>query len=284
MVANRVARGLGVSWLATCAIACGSAGGMEGPGESPSGPATDVAAVTENGLIGNGLVANGLVANGLIANGLVANGLVANGLTENGLVANGLVANGLNAGVLSDPTTQKFLKYVVSCALDAQQSLTFTAGGTTVTFPGELGLAPQWGAPNGSCDGSCQRWVSACVLSRVDAAGIDREISVRGPNLALLPSWSELLQYTEREATYFGNLFIPGQPRFLCLSPGQSEDQRVCGDSLGDCPMTVVGSCSKDCVGQGLFGDFDLCSDAGRPGTGHTYVESVTVFLPKSTM
>ena len=171
-----------------------------------------------------------------------------------------------------------------SCALNAQQTLTFTVGKTTYTFPGGLGLAPQWGSPHGSCDGSCQRWVSACVLARVDAAGVDREISIRGPNLALLPSWSELFQYTQREATYFGNLFIPGEPRFLCLAPGQTEDQRVCGASLDDCPMTVVGSCSTDCAGHGLVGDFELCGDGGRPGTGHTYAESVTVFLPKSTM
>ncbi|HVV51339.1 MAG TPA: hypothetical protein VHO06_16840 [Polyangia bacterium] len=243
-----------------------------------------IAAVTDNGLIGNGLVANGLVANGLIANGLVANGLVANGLTANGLIANGLIANGANAGVLTDPTTLQFLKYVVSCALDDNQSLSFTVGTTHYTLPGDMGLAPQWGMPNGSCDGSCQRWVSACVLARVDAAGIDREISIRGANLALLPTWSELATYTQREATYFGNLFITGQPRYLCLSPGQSQDQRVCGDSLAGCPMTVVGSCAKDCLFQGLFGDFDICSDAGKIGAGHTYLESITVYLPKQTM
>jgi hypothetical protein len=275
MVANRVARGLGFLLVASGAVACGS------PPQGGQGAPAEVAAVTENGLTGNGLIANGLIANGLIANGLVANGLVANGLTANGLVANGLVANGVNAGALSDPMTLKFLNYVVSCALDDQQSLTFTVGGATTTFPGELGLAPQWGYPHGSCDGSCQRWVSACVLSRVDAAGVDREISVRGLNPALRPSWSELVQYTQREATYFGNLFIPGQPRFVCLSPGKTDDDRVCGPSLANCPMTVVGSCDQDCIFQGPYGDFELCSDAGRSHAGHNYLESVTVFLPK---
>jgi hypothetical protein len=277
MVANRVARGLGFLWLATGAFACA------GAGEEPGAP-VGVAAVVDNGLTANGLTANGLTANGLTANGLTANGLTANGLTANGLTANGLTANGLTANgvtTLADPLTLKFLKYVVSCALGAQQSLTFTAAGQTHTFPGQLGLAPQWGTAHGSCDGSCQRWVSACVLARVDAAGIDREISVRGPSLALLPSWSELFQYSQREATYFGNLFITGQPRYVCLSPGQTGDQRACGDSLSDCPMKVLGSCAKDCAFQGLFGDFDLCSDAGRFGTGQTYAESVTVFLPK---
>ena len=271
MVANRVARGLGFIWFAGVL-------GCAGSGEEAGSPAS-VAVVVDNGLTANGLTANGLTANGLTANGLTANGLTANGLTANGLTANGLTANGLTA--LSNPLALQFLKYVVSCALGPEQSLSFTAAGTTHTFPGQLGLAPQWGTAHGSCDGSCQRWVSACVLARVDAAGIDREISVRGPTLALLPTWSELSQYTQREATYFGNLFIPGQPRYVCLSPGQTEDERACGDSLSDCPFTVLGSCAKDCAFQGLFGDFDFCSDGGRFGTGQTYLESVTVYLPK---
>jgi hypothetical protein len=274
MVAERVARSLGFLFLATSALACA------GAGEEASAP-VGIAAIVDNGLTANGLTANGLTANGLTANGLTANGLTANGLTANGLTANGLTANGLTASSLADPLTNKFLSYLVSCALGPQQILTITSGGSTYHFPGQLGLAPQWGSDHGSCDGSCQRWVSACLLARVDAAGIDREISVRGPNIALVPTASEISGYTQREATYFGNLFIPGQPRFLCLAPGQKQDERVCGDSLADCPMTVVGSCAQDCALKGgAFGD-TFCSDAGRPGVGQTYFESVTVYLPK---
>ncbi len=299
MVANRVARNLGLLCLATGALGCAR------PDES-GGPAEGIAAITENGLTSNGLTSNGLTSNGLTSNGLTSNGLTSNGLTSNGLTSNGLTSNGLTSNGLTsngltsngltsngltsngltsnglaDPSTQKFLKYLVSCALGPQQSLTLTAGGTTYTFPGQLGLAPQWGSEHGSCDGSCQRWVSACILARVDAAGIDREISVRGLNPVLLPTPSEISSYTQKEATYFGNLFIPGQPRFLCLAPGQKQDRRVCGDSLDDCPMTVVGSCAQDCLFKGgAFGDA-FCSDAGRAGAGQTYFESVTVFLPK---
>ena len=113
--------------------------------------------------------------------------------------------------------------------------------------------------------------------------GRSRDLGPRG-DLALLPTWSELFQYTQREATYFGNLFIPGQPRFLCLSPGQSEDQRVCGDSLAGCPMTVVGSCNKTASARGCWASSISAATPGASGTGHTYLESITVFLPKSTM
>ncbi len=191
MVAERVARSLGVLCLATCALSCA------GSGETADAP-IGIAAVVDNGLSANGLSANGLSANGLSANGLSANGLSANGLSANGLSANGLSANGLSANgltaggllgngatALADPMALQFLKYVVSCALGPQQSLSFTVAGITHTFPGQVGLAPQWGGDHGSCDGSCQRWVSACVLARVDAAGVEREISIRGPSLAL---------------------------------------------------------------------------------------------------
>jgi hypothetical protein len=122
------------------------------------------------------------------------------------------------------------------------------------------------------------------VLARVDAAGVKRMISLRGDNSALRPEAGELRKYTEREATYFGNVFIPDQPRFLCLSPGKTSDERVCGDSLDDCPMTVVGECDDACATAGPYGSFGDCSDKGRARRGTVYHESITVYLPKQMM
>ncbi|HSS40577.1 MAG TPA: hypothetical protein VLT58_17560 [Polyangia bacterium] len=258
MAPNRLARGLSLFLVAAGAAACGG----EGQGAA-TGPIA-VASITENSLTANSLTANSLTANSLTANSLTANSLTANGL--------------------ADPLTMEFLKYVASCALGPKQSLDLTVAGQSFHMPGSLGLAPQWGMSGGSCDKSCQRWITACVLSRVDAAGVEREISIRGLNPALLPGRTELATYTEREATYFGNVFAPGQPKFLCLPPGATSDQRVCGDSMTNCPMTVLGSCAKDCLFQGPFGEFDICSSGGKIFAGDTYFESITVFLPKSTM
>jgi hypothetical protein len=122
--------------------------------------------------------------------------------------------------------------------------------------------------------------VSACVLARVDAAGVKREISIRGDHPALRPSWDEFHDYPVREAAYYGNLFVSGRPRFLCLAPGQKNDSRVCGPSLDDCPMKVVGSC-EDACDNGAYRSFADCSDAGRSERGHSYQESITVFLPR---
>ncbi|HXJ19019.1 MAG TPA: hypothetical protein VMT03_02215 [Polyangia bacterium] len=246
MLSKRLARVLALSVVAAGAAACGEA---PAPGAAPIA----VAAITENSLMANSLMANSLMANSLIAKTLAT----------------------------ANASTPQFMKYLVSCALGPNQSLDLTISGQPYHFPGQVGLAPQWGMSGGSCDGSCQRWVSACLLARLDAAGVEREISVRGLHPALLPSWSELTTYTQREATYFGNVFIPGQPRYLCLPPGAKSDQRVCGDSLSDCPVTVIPNCAPDCLFQGLFGDYDICSDSGHKGSGTTYLESVTVFLPK---
>jgi hypothetical protein len=150
------------------------------------------------------------------------------------------------------------------------------------TFPGGLGLAPRWGERGGHCDGECQRWVSACVLARVDYLGVEKIISLRGDSRALKTTQKEQSEYTDREATYFGNLFIEGQPKYACLAPGKKEIERVCGDSLDNCPMEVVGSCAHACAHDGSAGGFVDCSSSGRARKPEIFHESVTVFLPKS--
>jgi hypothetical protein len=251
---------VGVALFALVGFACGAA-------------PTDGTTSTTSALVDNSLTANSLTANSLTANSLTANSLTANSLTANSLTANSLTANALR-----DPLSRELLKYVVSCALDDGDSISIKIDGARYEFDGSLGLAPEWA--HGACDQSCQRWVTACVLSRVDAKGVKREISIRGDNPALRPDWHEMHDYQVREASYFGNLFVPNRPRFLCLAPGQTEDERVCGDSLASCPMTVVGDCDDACD-HGPFRSFTDCSDAGRSGHGHIYPETITVFLPR---
>jgi hypothetical protein len=227
---------------------------------------------------------NALTANALTANALTANALTANALTANALTANALTANALTANALRDPLSRELLKYVVSCALDEGDEVVVRIDGKRHVFPGSLGLAREWGRERGSCDGECQRWVSACVLARVDYAGVKRLISIRGDHRALRPEDRELRRYTDREATYYGNLFAHSKPRFMCLSPGKDSNERVCGGSLDDCPMEVVGSCDDACADEGAYRSFADCSDRGRAGRGRTYHESITVFLPKPSM
>ena len=215
-----------------------------------------------NGLWANGLWANGLWANGLWANGLWANGLWANGLWANGLWANGLRANGLDRrrrGSRKHPPQQRVRAPVAPIHLlmrDARDDLRHDArpnGGALACSPSSGGpkcddgytCSPQgtcviqltgsvgvgvnadgstWGA-SGTCDESCQRWVSACVLARTNAYGVHVEISMRAPadapqaktalsasdyERARCPAGSEgdiHCGYTLREGAYYGNLF-----------------------------------------------------------------------------
>jgi hypothetical protein len=266
MARGRDYRVLGFGLLAVWAADCG---GGEAGVEEVSGAA---------------LSANALSANALSANALSANALSANALSANALSANALSANALTATALKDPLAREFLKYVVSCALPDDQVIKMTIDGSTYSFPGSLGMEPQWGEPGGSCDVSCQRWITACVLARVDFLGVERPISVRGMNKGLKTTGHEAKDFPVREATYFGNVFAPGKPLYACLSPDKTTDTRVCGDSMKNCPMQVVGSCAQACAYEGQFGQFDLCSTSGKALHPETYLESVTVFLPKSDM
>jgi hypothetical protein len=263
MARKRDLRVLGLGLVGIWAAACG--------GTDQSIEVESAALTTSNALTANALTANALTANALTANALTANALTANALTANALTANGL----------KDPLARELLKYVVSCALPDDESLSMTIDGASYTFPGGLGLAADWGKRGGHCDESCQRWVSGCVLARVDFLGVEQEISVRGASPALRVSWQEMRDYQSDEATYFGNIFADGQPMFACLAPGKSEIPRVCGPSLDNCPMTVVGSCARACSYQGLWGGYVDCSASGKARRPEVYHESVTVFLPR---
>jgi hypothetical protein len=272
----------GLVLLASLAVS----GCIGAPGEAEEQTATaQEAASIDNGLSGNGLSGNGLSGNGLSGNGLSGNGLSGNGLSGNGLSGNGLSGNSVVAAAIDDPTSRQLLEYIVSCALPQGEHLDVTSATNQVYgFDGQLGLAPEWGGDNGTCGTSCRQWVSACVLARVDYLGVHREISLRGADPALKVSLPELIQYHEREATYYGDIFASPPQRYACLAPGKTEIPRVCGPSIEDCVIDVVGPCTATCSSVGPFGSFGDCHDAKRehgkfPNGSSSYHGSITVFL-----
>jgi hypothetical protein len=261
--------------LALVASSLTGCGGQidEDLGEGEAGTEVERSAVVTS----NALAMNALAMNALAMNALAMNALAMNALAMNALAMNALAMNGLR-----DPLGRELLKYIASCALDEEQGFSIKIDGTRHNFPGSLGLAPEWGLPWGRCDGECQRWVSACVMARVDAAGVARPISLRGDHRKLRPEGGELREYRDREAAYYGNIFAREKQMFMCLSPGKTGNERVCGDSLENCkPIEVVGSCDDACADEGRYRSFEKCSDKGRAHRGRIYDESITVFLPK---
>jgi hypothetical protein len=153
----------------------------------------------------------------------------------------------------SDPNAVEFVKYAYSCAMPPGKHMTLTINGEAVTFDGSLGLAPEWGEDNGSCNVECQRWVSACLLARTNAYGAHVEISLRAPRSLFQangdidalertkylqiaedadPTKDEATLFPLREGAYFGNIFesatasdgtqINSPKYYACAGPGST--------------------------------------------------------------
>lgn len=235
-------------------------------------PADEQVGVAEEEIV----TLNALTLNALTLNALTLNALTLNALTLNGLTSDALNSNADILSALQDPNAQELLKYVVSCALP-EGALVSTPSGD---YEGSLGLAPEWGESNGHCDKSCQEWVSACVISRVDALGQEVEISIRGQNNALTSSPSELAQYTHREGSYYGSIFSQPQRLYVCLPPGATSDPRVCGSSsMETCGITYTGSCADVCEKPTEDGAYRNCRAPGANDKNQTYHGSITVYL-----
>jgi hypothetical protein len=227
-----------------------------------------------------------LTQNALTQNALTQNALTQNALTQNALTQNALTQNALLSADLTEAINRTVLKYIVGCALPAGAHIDVTNAAGHFRFDGGLGLAPEWGEPDGDCDGLCKEWVSACVISRLDFRGVPMEISLRGDNPGLATSAFERSTYTSNEATYYGNIFTSPLQVFACLAPGQTGDPRVCGPSVSNCGVVdVVGRCQDVCGPVEPDGGFPNCrapdGDEGHHGADidDVFQGSITVFL-----
>jgi hypothetical protein len=216
---------------------------------------------TANGLNAmNGLnTANGLNAvNGLnTANGLGSvNGLnTANGFNgqngfnaQNGFQAqngfgsvNGLnIASGLNvsdglgsaAGLMTSDGGRKVVQYLVKCALPAGDSLTKAdQNGVNYTFPGSIGLAPQW--KTGGCNEVCSEMISACMLAHINSSGVHIPLWMDSPDSAI--GWGKSPWFPTREGTFFGQIMVTNASNnldaYYCNGP--ASDKNVVPGRLG---------------------------------------------------
>src|SRR5262245_20826266 len=180
-------------------------------GMQAAGPAE--AAVTRNKLASNRLAANRLAANKLAANKLAANALSATRLE----------AVEATEEMLSTADGREVYSYIVGCALDASMTIEAAAPGAPDSVPpqtnytcqnercvfaGILGLAPYWA--DRKLDHKGQRWVSACLLARVNHFDYAESISLRGLAPELTVGTDEAELFTLQEGAFFGNLFTDG--------------------------------------------------------------------------
>jgi hypothetical protein len=265
-----------------------------------------------NGLFQNGLTSNGLFQNGLFQNGLFQNGLFQNGLFQNGLFQNGLWQANLPARELlrSNAQTRDFLKYLYECALPAGVSTVLDPDGADLELKGLIGLAPTWSQTGGTCDESCQRWLTACLLARTNAYGVKVDLSMRVPDdapphikAALAVTPEEQAAYPLREGAFYGNLFrqVPREgggatmepAMYGCAGPGSNIPEvtkRFCSSQGAGGPIQVPGTCEPrpgfpQSACQGVSGDATTgamhdCYERVDPNArGEHYPEAITVYL-----
>lgn len=193
--------------------------------------------------------------NGYAVNGLVANHLAASQVADSSVFAIGaeLEASPAALALASTPSGMDLLSYIVSCALPEGSVVSATVGGVAHEFHGSLGMAPAWESRGLTL--SERRWVSACLLARVNAYGISVQISMRGPE-ELAPTDAERSVFSVAEGAFYGNIFVsdPSQLEMVaCRGAGQASGEfgglldRDCtepaGNGLTKCGMKYAGDC-----------------------------------------
>jgi hypothetical protein len=205
-------------------------------------------------------------------NALTFNAMTVNALAFNALAMNALAFNAVSLGETTIDATEdcqtshalQLMQYTVGCALGPDQEVAVHLDGEEHRLRGQLGLAPEWAEQ--PCDDTCQGWVSACLIARINARGERVEISMRGDHPALAVDRGEAAAFRHEEARYYGSVFADPVQLNACLPQGNRELDRVCGEA-DDCPVQIAGGCAE------------LCDDSGcLDGAGQRRVEVVRVF------
>jgi hypothetical protein len=216
---------------------------------------------TSNAISMNAISMNAISMNAISMNAISMNAISMNAISMNAISMNSLVMAALNDTSPSlDPRyrdmgrlNEEFLRYAYSCAMPTGTSMTLALNRGDVTFQGSIGLAPQWAT--GACDLTCQRWVSACLIARVNGYHVPIDISMRGNHSALATTQQEEVAFSLFEGRFWGNVFTDEfEDDFMsCYGTGATEGQltsRVCAQSGGYCGIKSTGACGSQCNGQ----------------------------------
>lgn len=229
---------------------------------------------------GNGII-TGNGASALTPTLLTAYAPLAGVLTLGGLTVELIQSNELISSLLG----RVFLDYAIKCALPAGQSITVPILGASITFPGQVGIAPNW--VNGPLSASDRRWLSACMLALVNATTTSVNVLLTGNHPALGSSaGSNASTYTLREGAFYGDIFNLLPKQYACPGVGSTVN-RLCTESiagLSPCGFIIPGDCrgglQNTC--EGLSNGYYTNCHSGLilpllPTT--EYAEVITVYL-----
>ncbi|WP_437967310.1 hypothetical protein WMF04_48505 [Sorangium sp. So ce260] len=263
---------------------CGGSDGF--PAESGSVEEVSSALRNYNALNPNALNPNALNPNALNPSTLAPNRLEGSSLAETAFSA---ITDPGELGAMS----RQLLQYIVSCALSPSQSLRFSwhdALGELheEIYSGHLGLAPGWS--DEPLSASRKQWISACVASRANRAGVSVMISSRGSHVALRsPDRGEVASYPREEGAFWGNLFTSSPRFYACYNEPNAESSRAlsrdCAAGLPgadgevrECPnIHIVGSCDVACGALSAAGGYRPSCTNDR---GESSYAVITTFLP----
>lgn len=171
---------------------------------------------------------------------------------------------------LASEDGRQLLRYLISCALDAQVVMEAEVDGVRYEFPGALGLAPQW--HKRGLNSEEERWVSACIFARTNYFGVPVKLSMTSPFPNSAPGLEALYEedkaYPVEEATYFGNIFAAQPVAYVCGRNDAPErklqisaHKRICalpldkalpdGRQVTACDFVYLGACSAGTFTQG---------------------------------
>ncbi|PTL84570.1 hypothetical protein DAT35_05705 [Vitiosangium sp. GDMCC 1.1324] len=192
---------------------------------------------------------------------------------------------------LEDPNAREFMKYLVSCALEKGQTLSYKDRlGEAHTWEGAIGLCPEWAKDKAS--ESCQKWVSACILARVNAYGYRVQLMMRGehpsaPGLTPRPTvmTDPVLRYTRTrvESLLRCNAAAPGASRDCGYELSQREPQNpLAAGSVGSCkPGMDVELGVSDWSGSNMV--FRVCEGLSACDSASSLAESEDPWGPAPT-
>jgi hypothetical protein len=164
---------------------------------------------------------------------------------------------------------REVLRSAVECALTPEQSVSDPVTGELYT--GWWGLAPSWLGNALDVDG--RRYVTACMVQRLNYTGTTVPILLEGPHPAIAQSQTFGPAYPIEESTAFGDLFssavplgglLPAFNVYVCwesLLPQSCGllglpllfEERICDGVPLLCGLTVLGPCSLSCVQNGPY-------------------------------
>ncbi|XYH92723.1 hypothetical protein ACMHYB_33220 [Sorangium sp. So ce1128] len=183
---------------AGCAAAGDDASSLGGPPRSVQGAGSATSVLDDIASASDVLVPYMDAVQAVYTNGLSAEALTRNALITNLRANHAMVRQPLATSTYADDSdhevlrfrlrhepTREVMSYLVSCALEQGQSVSYTdtRTGETYTFPGEIGICPQWGVQGvheGSGGAKCRQLVTACLLALVNPTGQSITLSMRG--------------------------------------------------------------------------------------------------------